>query len=38
LVQKTGLGHFHAAGVTGMVVIKAQEMESAVHDQMREVV
>ena len=36
-VQQAGFGHFHAAGVAGMVVIVAQQMQRAMHDQMRQV-
>ena len=36
-MQQAGFGHFHAAGVAGMVVIEAQEVQRAMHDQMRQV-
>ena len=36
-VQDAGFGHFHAAGVAGMVVVLTAQVQRAVDDQMRQV-
>ncbi len=35
-MEQAGFGHFHAAGVAGVVVVMALQMQRAMHDQMRQ--